>query len=877
MGIPGLFKQVCSRYPMTKTTLDKRPNYTCNNLFIDATALLIEAMKANPENESDPTTISESMVKDCLFLFDSLVHLIQPTDLIFITTEGPSPNAKLWQARQRGFLRTITKFPPQKPIESLCFDFEQKIIDFAKEKSKTDEFWSRPKIIFGGVYVPGEAEQKFINYIRTERDKPDWNPNQKHCIFTPDSDLILLALQTHEPFTTVCYTNYLWNRNPGRVNVHGNILPMTPESLNLIDINLLREFLMFDMKSRDERIIDDFIAIMTVLGTDFYPHPDMRMFSVDLLIECYHSRKNKDFIVKNGSYNMAAFKDFLITILNKIAESKNLSFDSYCEDEIAKFQKRNCPPELERKLAHSVLDAFNWTLNCYTSGVPSWSWAYKSYFAPPLCLVVDYIDDYEPSFRTDDPPPSFLFDSFVSIKTKKRTLPEKLNALRVTDPYMKEILPPPDSLEKDEFAPEGSTLIKVPTIDYAKAMKIFRENCNDLSEKFQAYLEPHDAIEVKTGKSVCCTLSTNVFKPINLSTEIPEDVSDINSLKSSIHVVEEKTKYGTEKRVIAVPKIRQVSSLDALSFLGKVFYVNWPYKIPAVVVSVSMNPEESVVAGFRLPKFASVCSVQMLDDSLSHTIGEPFNYPTGLLIPMKQQVTIKKGETVSDKFEKEVVDDKSKWISIYQVAREKQMESKHLTNAIKNVFMDYSSYSLQLAGKNYVIPGFTKNIKSDKDKYPLVYVSKDIVDNIIEYVQTVPQNFLDNYVIEPADYSIIDKAAPLILKLAYKTPWIASQETQSYNWENFKKIEEQRDKILANEKKVTYTGYTSNYKLGDHVMIMTNKTIAPKGTIGTVIANDPINKELWLVCHEFDQGITFSNTLNSRSGLVVSYTHVMLL
>lgn len=877
MGIPRLFKQICSRYPMTKTTLDQRPNYKCNNLFIDATALLIEAMKANPSNESDPSVVSEAMIEDCLFLFNSLVHLIQPTDLIFISIEGSYPNAKLWQGRQREYLRKVTKFPPNKPIATLCLDYEQRMIDYFKEKAKTDEFWGRTKIIYSGIFEPGEAEQKFINYIRTERSKPSWNPNQKHCIFTPDSDLILLALQTHEPFTTVCYTNYLWNRNPGFANVHGTILHMTPESLNLIDINLLREFLMFDMKSHDERIIDDFIAIMTVLGTDFYPHPDLGMFSIDLLVKCYHSRESSEYIVKNGSYNMPVFKDFLLTILNKVAESRNLSYDDYCEEELEKFTKRNCSPELERELSYSVLDAFNWTLTCYTSGIPSWGWAYKSYFAPPLCLVAEYIDDYKPSFRTDDPLPCGLYDLFISSRPKPSLLPENLFALRETDPYMKEILPSTENIEKDEFSPEGTTIMKVATVDYARVMKLFKDNCKDIPEKFKKFLETRDAVELKTGEKICCTKSNTTFRPINLSKKIPESVSLISSFYYIIQTTEEKTKFGVEKHIKAVPEIPSVSSAEILSFYGKIFYVNWPYRTPAVVVGSSSNPEGKTVAGFELPAFEPIASVQLLDSTLSHTIGKPFDYPAGLLIPIEKQVAFNRGETVTDSFIKEAYDDRDDWISIGKIAHEQNIQTKYLLNAVRGVYLDYSSYSLQLLGKNYVIPGFTKLIKFAADKPPTVYVSKDVVPNIVKYVKTVPEKFLENPLITPPDYSVIDIAAPLILELAYKTPWIASQNTASLSWRTFRKIEEQKDKVLTKDRIIKYKGFTSNFRLGQHVMIITDKTVAPKGTIGTVVANDPIYKELWLVCHDFEDGFKYVNTLESRSGLVVSYTHVMAL
>lgn len=192
----------------------------------------------------------------------------------------------------------------------------QYLIHYVSYRMSTDDRWKNILVIISDSNVPGEGEQKIFDFIREMRQYPNYDPNTSHVIHGLDADLAMLSLLTHEPNFYIM-----------REDVFDNKTEEFKKPLGLFRVRPLRAKLaktflplIRDCGMNLERIIDDFIFLLYMMGNDFIP----QIASVDIgdsidlvfseYIQYQSSRKPHEreyFTAPNGRVNIPRLLHFI--------------------------------------------------------------------------------------------------------------------------------------------------------------------------------------------------------------------------------------------------------------------------------------------------------------------------------------------------------------------------------------------------------------------------------------------------------------------------------------------------------------------------------------------------------------------------------------
>nr|CAG8530056.1 5571_t:CDS:10 [Entrophospora candida] len=296
MGIPKFFRWISERYPLCSQLITENRIPEFDNLYLDMNGIIHHC--SHPNNSDAHYRISEDKIFIDIFNYiDHLFIKIKPKKLFFMAVDGVAPRAKMNQQRARRFRTAkdaadaIKKaqlkgetLPSESPFDSNCITpgtefmakLSQQLEYFIHKKISGDVNWAGIEIILSGHEVPGEGEHKIMEYIRTVKAQPDYNPNVRHCLYGLDADLIMLGLLSHDPHFALLREEVSFG--PSKTKKQGRL---ELQNFYLMHLSVLREYLDLEFSSLMEsinfeydleRIIDDFVLLALFVGNDFIPN-----------------------------------------------------------------------------------------------------------------------------------------------------------------------------------------------------------------------------------------------------------------------------------------------------------------------------------------------------------------------------------------------------------------------------------------------------------------------------------------------------------------------------------------------------------------------------------------------------------------------------
>ncbi|XP_072264021.1 5'-3' exoribonuclease 1 [Pyxicephalus adspersus] len=341
MGVPKFYRWISERYPCLSEVVKEHQIPEFDNLYLDMNGIIHQC--SHPNDDDVHFRITEDKIfADIFHYLEVLFRIIKPRKVFFMAVDGVAPRAKMNQQRGRRFRsakeaeekikKAVEKgevLPTEARFDSNCItpgtEFMARLHEhlkyFVNMKISTDKTWEGVRIYLSGHETPGEGEHKIMEFIRSEKAKPDHNPNTRHCLYGLDADLIMLGLTSHEVHFSLLREEVRFGgkKNQKRVS--------TPEetTFHLLHLSLMREYIGYEFSSLKnkisfeydiERIIDDWILMGFLVGNDFIPHlPHLHINhdALPLLYRTYISVLPElgGYINENGYLNLVHFEKYL--------------------------------------------------------------------------------------------------------------------------------------------------------------------------------------------------------------------------------------------------------------------------------------------------------------------------------------------------------------------------------------------------------------------------------------------------------------------------------------------------------------------------------------------------------------------------------------
>ncbi|XP_006869917.1 PREDICTED: 5'-3' exoribonuclease 1 isoform X2 [Chrysochloris asiatica] len=343
MGVPKFYRWISERYPCLSEVVKEHQIPEFDNLYLDMNGIIHQC--SHPNDDDVHFRISDDKIFNDIFHYlEVLFRIIKPRKVFFMAVDGVAPRAKMNQQRGRRFRsakeaedkikKAIEKgetLPTEARFDSNCITpgtefmarLHEQLKYFVNMKISTDKSWQGVTIYFSGHETPGEGEHKIMEFIRSEKAKPEHDPNTRHCLYGLDADLIMLGLTSHEAHFSLL-------REEVRFGGKKTQRVCAPEetTFHLLHLSLMREYIDYEFsvlkdkisfKYDIERIIDDWILMGFLVGNDFIPHLPHLHINHDALPLLYGTYitilpELGGYINESGHLNLPRFERYLIKL-----------------------------------------------------------------------------------------------------------------------------------------------------------------------------------------------------------------------------------------------------------------------------------------------------------------------------------------------------------------------------------------------------------------------------------------------------------------------------------------------------------------------------------------------------------------------------------
>ncbi|CAO2633948.1 5'-3' exoribonuclease 1 [Lemmus lemmus] len=343
MGVPKFYRWISERYPCLSEVVKEHQIPEFDNLYLDMNGIIHQC--SHPNDDDVHFRISDDKIfTDIFHYLEVLFRIIKPRKVFFMAVDGVAPRAKMNQQRGRRFRsakeaedkikKAIEKgetLPTEARFDSNCItpgtEFMARLHEhlkyFVNMKVSTDKSWQGVTIYFSGHETPGEGEHKIMEFIRSEKAKPDHDPNTRHCLYGLDADLIMLGLTSHEAHFSLL-------REEVRFGGKKTQRVCAPEetTFHLLHLSLMREYIDYEFSALKEKItfkydiekiIDDWILMGFLVGNDFIPHLPHLHINHDALPLLYGTYiailpELGGYINESGHLNLPRFEKYLVKL-----------------------------------------------------------------------------------------------------------------------------------------------------------------------------------------------------------------------------------------------------------------------------------------------------------------------------------------------------------------------------------------------------------------------------------------------------------------------------------------------------------------------------------------------------------------------------------